>query len=127
MTTTTGHRPPPTPEQLAERQAARAHLADLIRSARKILSESSVEIVARYDVTPPMIMPGPGPDRLLTRIRVSVTRATNRPAVVSVRGEVRRRNLDGRPRANGETWRTLPRSLAAELLGRALSDDQVKG
>ena len=113
--------PPPTPEQLAERKAKRERLAALVTAAPKILRESRVELVAYYDVTPPMTMPDQSVPRVLTRIRVSVIRHPDRPAEVSVRGEVRRRNANGQPRANGETWRALPKSLAAELLGRALT------
>lgn len=121
MTTTTDAErfPPPTPEQLAAREAARVELAAMLAAAPKTLRAVTTEVI--YDVHPPVALPGDSRRRLIVAIEVRVTRTPGEAlGRVRVRAEHRARNADGRPRANGEEWRVVPASLAGDLIVDAL-------
>jgi uncharacterized lipoprotein YmbA len=112
--------PPLTDEQRERITAHRAALAAQLTAQPKTLTAVTTEII--YDLDGPVPFVGGPTDHVFTAVRVRVTRypgATTGKVIVE--GEYRRRNADGRPRANGELWHALPADLADALITRALT------
>lgn len=107
-------------------EAAQAVIAEFVASQPLKLAEVTTEAV--YDV-PPIRMVGEYTDHRLEQVRVRISRYPNpdveedQAGEVHVDGYLRPLNQDGRPRANGRaSWMRLPKTLAAQLLMRALTE-----